>query len=337
MDNFGPNLDGLDVDYIILKNEERKVKKSATFTGITFIILMVLPFFLTTMLTNLLRAFGLSSQEAAKLLEEPMFLMAAQIFISILIFILPLGVILYSEHLKLTDIVSFKKPKKEFILPLVLICIGITAFANIISNLLISIFNLVGLPVAPPDFETPKGVLGFIITFLSVAVTPALVEEFAMRGVIQGSLKRYGKGFAIGVAAILFGMMHGNLSQIPFAFILGIAIGFAVIKTDSIWTGVIIHLINNGVSVILDAIMLKTENTQFLAFINSLYFILCILAFFVGLYLLRGRTKELLDLDEEKTFKSSLSLRMKWFFGEPAIIISIAVTAIECVLALFVY
>ncbi|MBQ9977385.1 MAG: CPBP family intramembrane metalloprotease [Clostridia bacterium] len=337
MDNFGPNLDGLDVDYIILKNEERKVKKSANFIGITFIILMVLPFFLTTMLTNLLRAFGLSSQEAANLLTDPMFLMAAQIFISILIFILPLGIILYSEHLKLTDIVSFKKPKKEFFLPIILMCIGITAFANIITNLLTTLFNIAGLPVSPPDFETPKGVLGFIITLLSVAVTPALVEEFSMRGVVQGSLKRYGKGFAIGVSAILFGMMHGNLSQIPFAFILGIAIGFAVIKTDSIWTGVIIHFINNGVSVVLDAIATKTENLQFIGFVNSLYFILCILAFFVGLYLLKGRTRELLDLGEDKTFTSSLSLRMKWFFGEPTIIISIVVTAIECVLSLFIY
>ena len=336
MDNFGPNLDGLDVDYIILKNEERKVKKSATFIGISFIILMVLPFFLSTMLTNLLRAFGLSLQAAAQIMEEPMFLMVAQTFISILIFILPLGVILYSEHLKLTDIVSFKKPKKEFFLPIVLICIGITAFANIIANLLISFFNVVGLPVLPPDFATPKGVLGFIITFLSVAVTPALVEEFAMRGVIQGSLKRYGKGFAIGVSAILFGMMHGNLSQIPFAFILGVAIGFAVIKTDSIWTGVIIHLINNGNSVILDAITTKTESTQILAFVNSLYFALCILAFFVGLYLLKGKTKEFLALEEEKT-ETCLTLKLKWFFSTPAIIVSIAVTVIECILALIIY
>ena len=337
MENFQPNLDGLDLDYIKFKHEERTVKRSANIVGITFLILMVLPFFLTSMLTSLLRALGLSAQEVAGLLTDPMFLMVTQTFTSILMFILPLGVILYSEHLKLTQIVSFKKPKKEFLLPIILMCIGVTAFANIIANVLTGLFNAVGIPVSPPVFDTPKGVLGFIATFLAIAVTPALVEEFALRGVIQGSLKRYGKGFAISVSAILFGMMHGNLTQLPFAFILGIAIGFAVIKTDSIWTGVIIHLINNGVSVIIDAITTKTDNIQIIGFINSLYFALCILAFFVGFYLLKGRTKELLELDEEKTYTSSFSLRMKWFFSTPAIMVSIAVSALECILALFIY
>lgn len=337
MENFQPNLEGLDLSYIRLKQEERTIKRSANFVGITFLILMVLPFFLSSMLTSLLRTLGLSAQDTASLLTDPMFLMVTQTLISILMFILPMWVILYSEHLKLTQIISFKKPKKEFFLPIILMCIGITAFANIITNVLTGLFNAVGIPVSPPDIDTPKGVLGFIATFLAIAVTPALVEEFALRGVVQGSLKRYGKGFAITVSAIIFGMMHGNLSQLPFAFILGIAIGFAVIKTDSIWTGVIIHFINNGVSVILDAIMTKTENTQIIGFVNSLYFAFCILAFFVGLYLLKGKTKELLDLGEEKTFASTLSLRIRWFFSAPAIIISIGVTALECILALFLY
>lgn len=337
MDNFIPNLDGLDDEYIRLKNEERAVKKSATFTGITFIILMVLPFILSSMITSLLRVFGISAQNTAQLLAEPMFLMLTQIFMSVLMFILPLGVIFYGEHLKLTELVSFRKPEKEFFAPIVLICIGVTAFANIVTNILTSLFNAFGIPVSAPEFDTPKGILGFVVTFLAIAVTPALVEELAMRGVILGSLKRYGKGFAIGVSAILFGMMHGNLSQLPFAFILGIAIGFAVIKTDSIWTGVWIHFINNGVSVVLDAIMSKTESTQIIGFINTMYFALCVLAFFVGIYLLKGKTKNLLDLSEEKNFSSSMSVRTKWFFSSPAIIVSIVITAVECILAIFIY
>ncbi len=336
MENFDPNFVSYDDTYIKRKQEKMAVKKTAGFVGVTFIILMVLPFILSSMLTNLLRAFGLSAIEAAQIFEDPMFLMVAQIFMSVVIFILPLWVIIYGEHLKLTQIVSFKKPKKEFFLPIILLCIGISAFANIITNFLTNLFNAFGLPVAPPDFDTPKGVLGFIVSFLAIAITPALIEEFAFRGVVLGSLKKHGKGFAIGVSAILFGMMHGNLSQLPFAFILGIAIGFAVVKTDSIWTGVIIHFINNGVSVILDGIMSKTESTQIIVFINALYFALCVLAFFVGLYLLKGKTKELIELDDTE-FLSSLSLRTKWFFSSPAIIVSIVVTVLECLLALVIY
>ena len=336
MENYEPNLEGLDLSYIRLKHEERTVKKSANFVGITFILLMVLPFILSSMITNLLRVFGLSATEAAELLTEPMFLMLTQIFMSVLMFILPLGVIIFGEHQKSSELVSFKKPEKEFFAPIVLICIGVTAFANIVTNILTSLFNAFGIPVSAPEFVTPKGILGFIVTFLAIAVTPALVEEFALRGIIMGSLKKYGKAFAIGVSAILFGMMHGNLSQMPFAFILGIAIGFAVIKTNSIWTGVLIHFINNSVSVVLDKIMETADNRQIEAFVSSLYFALCILAFFVGLYLLKGKTKELTELKEE-SFESTMTLRLKWFFSTPAIIISIVVTALECIAALFIY
>ena len=336
MENYEPNLEGLDLSYIRLKHEERAVKKSANFVGITFILLMVLPLILSSMITNLLRVFGLSATDAAQLLTEPMFLMLTQLFMSVLMFILPLGVILFGEHQNLSEIVSFKKPEKEFFAPIVLICIGATAFANIVTNILTSYFNAFGIPVSAPEFDTPKGILGFIVTFLAIAVTPALVEEFALRGVVMGSLKRYGKAFAIGVSAILFGMMHGNLSQLPFAFILGITIGFAVLKTNSIWTGVLIHFINNSVSVILDKIMETADNRQIEAFATSLYFALCILAFFVGLYLLKGKTKELTELNEER-FESNMTQRLKWFFSAPAVIISIGVTALECILALFIY
>ena len=336
MENKEPNFLTFNDTYIKMKQEETAIKRSGNFVGITFIILMVLPFVLSAMLTSLLRVFGLSSLDAARLISEPMFLMVTQTFLSVAMFILPLGVILYGEHFKLSELVSFKKPNKEHFLPSVLMCVGITAFANIVTNILTSLFNSFGIPVSAPDIETPKGILGFIVTFIAIAITPALVEELAMRGVVMGSLKRYGKGFAIGVSAIIFGMMHGNLSQLPFAFILGLAIGFAVIKTDSIWTGVIIHFINNAISVIIDALFSKTESTQVIAFINSLYFSLCILAFFVGLYLLKGKTKEFLELEEEPN-QTKLSVRMKWFFSSPAMIIAIGVTVLECILALFMY
>jgi hypothetical protein len=44
--------------------------------------------------------------------------------------------------------------------------------------------------------------------------------------------------------------MHGNLVQAPFAFIAGIGLGYAVIASGSLWTGILIHLLNNSISVV---------------------------------------------------------------------------------------
>lgn len=83
---------------------------------------------------------------------------------------------------------------------------------------------------------------------LSVVVIPPLVEEVMFRGVVLQSLRRYGDGFAVLVSAILFGLYHGNLIQIVFAFLSGLALGFVVIRTDSLLPAMLIHCVNNGIS-----------------------------------------------------------------------------------------
>ena len=65
---------------------------------------------------------------------------------------------------------------------------------------------------------------------------------------ILQSLRKYGNWFAILSSAFAFGIFHGTPTQIPFAFLCGLFIGYAVIATESIWTGVIIHAIVNGIS-----------------------------------------------------------------------------------------
>lgn len=71
-----------------------------------------------------------------------------------------------------------------------------------------------------------------------------------MRGVVMQPLRKYGDWFAILTSAFVFALMHGNLVQAPFAFIAGIGLGYAVIASGSLWTGILIHLLNNSISVI---------------------------------------------------------------------------------------
>lgn len=102
---------------------------------------------------------------------------------------------------------------------------------------------------APDDFSDYQSVWGVLVSLISTAAIPAFIEEFAIRGVVMQSLRRYGEGFAIVMSSLVFALMHGNMIQIPFAFIAGIGIGYAVIRTGSMWTGVIIHFLNNSIAV----------------------------------------------------------------------------------------
>ncbi|MBR3844029.1 MAG: CPBP family intramembrane metalloprotease, partial [Clostridia bacterium] len=98
------------------------------------------------------------------------------------------------------------------------------------------------------DPETP---FELVLSILHMAAVPALVEELAFRGIALGMLRRYGDIFAIVVSALLFGMLHGNLIQIPFAFFVGVILAYTVVRTGSIVPAVIIHFINNAMSCLL--------------------------------------------------------------------------------------
>ena len=51
---------------------------------------------------------------------------------------------------------------------------------------------------------------------------------------------------------MLFGLMHGNLRQVPFAFIVGLVLGLLYVITDNIWLPIVVHFCNNAISVLME-------------------------------------------------------------------------------------
>lgn len=121
---------------------------------------------------------------------------------------------------------------------------------NYFTSVFVSLTRTAGIELSAPDYTVPDSLGGRFIYAVAIAVVPALVEEFAIRGVVMQPLRRYGDRFAIVASAAVFAILHGNLVQAPFAFIAGLGIGYAVCISGSVWTGVIIHFCNNLYSVI---------------------------------------------------------------------------------------
>lgn len=88
---------------------------------------------------------------------------------------------------------------------------------------------------------------------ISIVVMAPLVEELLFRGAIQGHLMRKWKMPYLGivVSSLIFGVVHGNPAQIPFAFVVGMSLGWMYYLTGSLIPGILMHFINNGSSVLL--------------------------------------------------------------------------------------
>lgn len=88
---------------------------------------------------------------------------------------------------------------------------------------------------------------------VSIAIGAPLVEELLFRGGVMNSLHRagYGAGPTIVWSAVLFGVFHLNPAQIPFAFLLGLLLGWLYYRTGSLLPGILCHFINNALGVVL--------------------------------------------------------------------------------------
>ena len=206
--------------------------------------------------------------------------------------------------------------------------LGVCALSNIASSTFSALFKSVtGSDVVSNDIGQGEGVVSFIITLFCIGVLPALVEEFAFRGVILGTMRKYmSDGASIFLSAMLFALLHGNLVQIPFAFGVGLVLGYAAVYTGSMIPGVVIHGINNAMSVVLSYALAGASLTVN-GIISILYLVVLLLIGACGLIMLLKIDRDALRLSKERTEDSEM--KVKYFCSSAWIIVFYVICALK--------
>ncbi len=130
---------------------------------------------------------------------------------------------------------------------------ALCVLANYLVNIAMSF--LLALGIQPTTGGTPEvypGIGYLVINLVSTALLPALVEELVFRGYLMGALRPFGDRQAIVMSALLFGLLHGNMTQVPFAFMLGLVFGYLTAKTNNLLIPIVIHFLNNAMAVLLE-------------------------------------------------------------------------------------
>ena len=131
------------------------------------------------------------------------------------------------------------------------------------------------------------------IVLISVSVFAPFFEEWLCRGIIlRGLLTKVKPAWAIVISALVFGLIHGNLWQAIPAFIIGVILGYVYYKTGSLKLTMLMHCVNNTLSVIVSRIP-GLEDVEFFAQIMSPWaYVIVIIAFAVvlacGLVIMRS-------------------------------------------------
>ena len=136
-------------------------------------------------------------------------------------------------------------------------------FINLCSEFL-------GLPDLMQD--TFLGMSRNVFGIISITIMAPLVEELLFRGAIQGYMLRKGMKplNAILIASAIFGIVHMNPIQIPFAFAIGLICGWLYYRTGSVVPGIIGHFINNSIACLQMATLTEEEfNTKTIEWLGS--------------------------------------------------------------------
>lgn len=317
--------------------EIKKLRKTANGLGLFvfsyFIIMIVVSVALATVLMII--------SPRADLLNEstPMFLL--DIFISAFAAFIPSLFYFLFSGTSISDTIKVKYVKLKFLIPIVFLGLGAAMFANTVSNIIANNFSIFGLENSVEFSQTTNSMLEKVLYVIAISLVPALAEEFAFRGVIMGTLRKYGDSFAIISSAVLFGLMHGNISQIPFAFILGLIFAFVDCKTNSILPSIIIHFLNNFYAVLMDIFQESyvISNKTFYIIYFLIVAILCILGI-IAFFILIKNDKKFFSFNSNTgvtyTNNDLLSLKdkNKTFYLSFGIILCIILFAIETVMNL---
>ena len=196
-------------------------------------------------------------------------------------------------------------PKKQpilKILSILFIGISVVLIMSYLNSFIVPAFDSGNGSLFETDLERPYKT---VLLFLTSAVAPAFAEEFMFRGMIYANLRPYGRGVAILISALLFGLMHQNAGQLLYTTAAGIVLAVVYELTGSFWCCVLLHFFNNFYA-ILEQIWFQQFSVEKASLLCS---IVQIGIFFVGLIF-----AALWGLQMNK--KSVASARERSFFGE---------------------
>ena len=192
------------------------------------------------------------------------------------------GIAMISHLVYFKYLTVCKQTLKEISIQTILLCLPLILSATLFFNLT---SEWADLPNVMEDFfialcKTPLG-------FISVTVMAPIVEEFLFRGTIEERLLRngYSPTKAILVSSLIFGIIHLNPAQVPFAFCVGAVFGWLYYKTRSVVPGIVGHFFNNTCAAVMMAVLpieeAKTSTFEWMGTIPT--YTMMVIAFIVML------------------------------------------------------
>ncbi|MCD7778492.1 MAG: CPBP family intramembrane metalloprotease, partial [Clostridiales bacterium] len=130
-----------------------------------------------------------------------------------------------------------------------IVYIVMTGFLRLPVMQFISVITSFFCPDTSGEIQDAVLSADFSVGLLIMAVLPAILEETLFRGLIYGSLRKFGTKKAMVLSAFYFGLFHLSGYQIPYAVLSGIILAIVTEYGGSIIAPMLLHFTINGTQV----------------------------------------------------------------------------------------
>lgn len=127
------------------------------------------------------------------------------------------------------------------------------------------------------------------LNLVLISIIAPIFEEIFFRKLLIDRTIKYGAVISILLSATIFGLMHGNLNQFFYAFLMGGFLAYVYIKTGKITYTIILHMIVNLMGSVVSLFVVESANaltqgtyTTFDLGLLLLYLIFIVIVLIVG-------------------------------------------------------
>ena len=138
---------------------------------------------------------------------------------------------------------SFSREKMKNTLPCILPAVSVVILLSVVTSAIIEAISGKTQAIDVGD--------SFFVAMITHVLIPALLEELLFRYLPMRLLSPHSRRGAVIISALMFAFVHHSLYSIPYAFAAGLIFMTLDIASDSIYPSLIIHFLNNLLSLII--------------------------------------------------------------------------------------
>jgi membrane protease YdiL (CAAX protease family) len=205
------------------------------------------PFFAAPALVFVISVFMIFLQFADLDTDNDAVIYGVMLILQLVVFAIPAGAFCFlrgGEYVLKMNIYAPRKHSLGMVLLgtfLVVLTSGVLKFVLFHFAYDYSVYSLYGSSITLKVGSVGTGML----MVLSLAVFPALTEEFVFRGLIFKEYKACGTGFAMFISSLLFAFVHFDLKLFPIYFVVGMLLAWIAYIANSLWAAVFAHIVYN--------------------------------------------------------------------------------------------